>query len=140
MRLRGVIALAALNPSAQFSTAVTRRATSRVLPRATHALATSSPNAGAESYTLQKVSGGTRVGLPPPLTIQTMPKDIEDTIVKPDGAAAPARRSVLASAARASSFQTERRGAATAVGGVQSLSALERRPDGRRGGARPIAE
>ena len=88
MRLRGVIALAALNPSAQFSTAVTRRATSRVLPRATHALATSSPNAGAESYTLQKVSGGTRVGLPPPLTIQTMPKDIEDTVVRPDGAAA----------------------------------------------------
>ena len=65
MRLRGVIALAALNPSAQFSTAVTRRATSRVLPRG----ATSD-----DSYTLQKVS--------------TMPKDIEDTVVKPDGAAA----------------------------------------------------
>ena len=70
MRLRGVIALAALNPSAQFSTAVTRRATSRVLPRA----ATSN-----DGYTLQKVS--------------TMPKDIEDTIVKPDGAAA--RRDLL---------------------------------------------
>ena len=47
MRLRGVVALAALSPSAPFSTAVTRRATLRVLPRATHALATSSPNAGA---------------------------------------------------------------------------------------------
>ena len=66
MRLRGVIALAALNPSTQFSTAVTRRATSRVLPRG-------APS-NDDSYTLQKVS--------------TMPKDIEDTVVKPDGAAA----------------------------------------------------
>ena len=67
MRLRAVCALAAVHRSAPFSAAL------RVPPRAAHALATSSQNAGAESYTLQKVA---------------MPKDIEDTVVKPDGAAA----------------------------------------------------
>ena len=82
MRLRAVCALAAVHRSVPFSVAL------RVPPRAAHALATSSPNAGAESYTLQKVNGGTRVVLPPPLTIETMPKDIEDTVVRPDGAAA----------------------------------------------------